>query len=54
MSYRVYGDVDAALKRLTDAGIAVCIYSSGSVEAQKLLFGFSTSGNLLKVLFPSC
>lgn len=27
----------------------VYIYSSGSVEAQKLLFGHSTEGNILEV-----
>lgn len=27
----------------------VYIYSSGSVEAQKLLFGYSTEGNILEV-----
>lgn len=31
-------------------GIPVFIYSSGSIEAQKLLFGFSESGDLLKYL----
>ncbi|KXJ14468.1 enolase-phosphatase E1 [Exaiptasia diaphana] len=44
----IYDDVVPALKRWTSLGYKVYIYSSGSVEAQKLLFGYSTEGNLLK------
>ncbi|RKO94389.1 2,3-diketo-5-methylthio-1-phosphopentane phosphatase [Blyttiomyces helicus] len=45
----VYDDVVPALERWTSSlGLDVYIYSSGSVEAQKLLFGWSEKGNLLK------
>jgi enolase-phosphatase E1 len=43
---RVYPDVAPALRRWAQAGVRLFIYSSGSVEAQKLLFGFSEAGNL--------
>jgi enolase-phosphatase E1 len=42
----VYDDVLPALRRWTTAGIAVGIYSSGSVLAQKLLFAHSNAGDL--------
>ncbi|TMW52689.1 hypothetical protein DOY81_002212, partial [Sarcophaga bullata] len=43
----VYADVPEAFKRWHDAGIQVAIYSSGSIKAQKLLFGQTEFGNLL-------
>ncbi len=43
----LFSDVLPALKRWKQAGIPVYIYSSGSVAAQKLLFGYSEVGNLL-------
>eukprot|EP01112_Ceratiomyxa_fruticulosa_P014643 TRINITY_DN4211_c0_g1_i2.p1 TRINITY_DN4211_c0_g1~~TRINITY_DN4211_c0_g1_i2.p1 ORF type:complete len:261 (-),score=53.47 TRINITY_DN4211_c0_g1_i2:217-999(-) len=43
----IFEDVPVALKHWNDRGIKVYIYSSGSVEAQKLIFGFSNKGNLL-------
>ncbi|NOT80966.1 MAG: acireductone synthase [Bacteriovoracaceae bacterium] len=43
----VYEDVMPALKKWKDNGITLAIYSSGSVKAQKLLFQYSTKGNLL-------
>jgi len=46
----VYDDVVDALKLWTSSGKKVYIYSSGSVEAQKLLFGHSIYGNLLEYL----
>lgn len=46
---RVYNDVIPALKHWTSLGLKVYIYSSGSVEAQKMLFGNSKHGNLLEV-----
>lgn len=46
----VYPDTPEALKRWTDAGIIVCIYSSGSIEAQKLIFGHSEAGDLTPYL----
>lgn len=36
-----------SLKKWSEEGRSVYIYSSGSVEAQKLLFGNTEEGNLL-------
>ncbi|KAJ3292124.1 Enolase-phosphatase E1 [Borealophlyctis nickersoniae] len=45
----VYPDVTPSLSRWTEThSLPVYIYSSGSVEAQKLLFGYSDKGDLLK------
>jgi enolase-phosphatase E1 len=46
----VYPDTPQALKRWTDAGVAVHVYSSGSVAAQKLIFGHSVEGDLTPLL----
>lgn len=46
----VYDDVRPALKRWCSAGRRIFIYSSGSILAQKLLFGFSTAGDLLPLI----
>ncbi|KAJ3258542.1 Enolase-phosphatase E1 [Boothiomyces macroporosus] len=43
----VYDDVVEALAHWTTHGKTVYIYSSGSVQAQKLLFKYSTHGDLL-------
>ncbi|XP_028661216.1 enolase-phosphatase E1 [Erpetoichthys calabaricus] len=43
----VYEDVAPAIQTWRQLGMKVYIYSSGSVEAQKLLFANSTEGNLL-------
>ncbi|KAJ3323564.1 hypothetical protein HDV06_001588 [Boothiomyces sp. JEL0866] len=43
----VYDDVVEALTNWTSNGKLVYIYSSGSVQAQKLLFKYSTHGDLL-------
>lgn len=40
-----------ALESWTNDGRKVYVYSSGSVEAQKLLFGHSVHGDLLKVFY---
>ena len=48
MVAQVYDDVPEALERWTSAGLRVYIYSSGSIGAQKLFFGHSEAGNLLK------
>ncbi|XP_066567616.1 enolase-phosphatase E1 [Amia ocellicauda] len=45
----VYEDVVPAIRRWRRQGLKVYIYSSGSVEAQKLLFGYSVEGNLLEL-----
>lgn len=42
----LYGEVPAALRRWSEAGITLAIYSSGSVAAQKLLFAHTTEGDL--------
>lgn len=42
----VYPDAVDGLKRWHQAGIALYVYSSGSVQAQKLLFGHSDAGDL--------
>jgi enolase-phosphatase E1 len=42
----VYADAAAALRRWHDAGIRLAVYSSGSVAAQKLLFGHCDRGDL--------
>jgi len=42
----VYDDVVPALKNWMKDGVAVGIYSSGSVDAQKLLFRYSVFGDL--------
>ncbi|MEP7008379.1 MAG: acireductone synthase [Sphingomonas bacterium] len=42
----IYPDAVAALRRWREAGIGLYVFSSGSVAAQKLLFGHSDAGNL--------
>jgi enolase-phosphatase E1 len=42
----VYDDVAPALKAWKDAGIQLGVFSSGSITAQKLIFGYSVSGDL--------
>lgn len=49
LSCSVYPDVPGALRTCKALHTAVYIYSSGSVEAQKLLFEHSEAGNLLQV-----
>jgi enolase-phosphatase E1 len=46
----VYPDVPPALARWTASGVAVGIFSSGSVLAQQLLFRHSTAGDLTPFL----
>ena len=46
----VFDDVKPALERWQRQGIAVGIFSSGSVLAQKLLFGHSSAGDLTPLL----
>ena len=43
----VYDDVPPALTAWNKAGLDVRIYSSGSIQAQKLFFGHTIAGNLL-------
>lgn len=42
----LYPDVAPALKRWARTGVKLFVYSSGSVAAQKLLFGHTPSGDL--------
>ncbi|WP_433924242.1 acireductone synthase [Vreelandella sp. 21] len=42
----LYSDVASALRQWQQAGKALYVYSSGSVQAQKLLFGYSEEGDL--------
>jgi enolase-phosphatase E1 len=46
----VFGDVPRAMERWQPRGIAIYIYSSGSVLAQRLLFGSTPVGDLTKFL----
>ncbi|KAJ9585027.1 hypothetical protein L9F63_020637 [Diploptera punctata] len=45
----MYPDVLPALKSWVSKGKKLYIYSSGSIEAQKLLFGHSEEGNILEL-----
>jgi len=42
----VYADAAAAMRAWSEAGIELYVYSSGSVDAQQLLFGYSDAGDL--------
>ncbi|KAG5347956.1 ENOPH phosphatase, partial [Acromyrmex charruanus] len=44
----IYEDVPKAIESWTNNGQKIYVYSSGSVEAQKLLFEYSIHGDLLK------
>lgn len=46
----VFDDAEAALRAWKKRGVRVFIYSSGSVEAQKLLFRYSDRGDLLPLI----
>ncbi len=46
----VYEDVPGALRAWNEAGCSVSIYSSGSVQAQELLFGHTEHGDLRSLL----
>ncbi|XP_008050377.1 enolase-phosphatase E1, partial [Carlito syrichta] len=50
MKAEFFADVVPAVRKWREAGMKVYIYSSGSVEAQKLLFGHSTEGNILELV----
>jgi enolase-phosphatase E1 len=47
----MFPDVHPALKEWNDSGIKICIYSSGSVAAQKLLFRYTTDGDLRPLIY---
>lgn len=46
----LYPDAVDYMKRVVDEGKKVFIYSSGSVPAQKLLFGYSSAGDLTPLI----
>uniref|UniRef100_A0ABM5GKE7 Enolase-phosphatase E1 n=1 Tax=Pogona vitticeps TaxID=103695 RepID=A0ABM5GKE7_9SAUR len=46
----LFEDVVPAVRKWKEAGKKVYIYSSGSVEAQKLLFGNSTEGDISELI----
>lgn len=46
----VFDDVEPAFEQWHAQGVEIYIYSSGSVAAQKLLFGYSTQGDLTTAL----
>lgn len=46
----VYPDVKPAFMKILENGAKVGIYSSGSVHAQKLIFGFSKDGDLTPMI----
>jgi enolase-phosphatase E1 len=46
----VYPDVKPFFKRILDNGHKIGIYSSGSVHAQKLIFGYSSEGDLTPMI----
>ena len=45
----LYADVPPALRRWARAGLRLFVYSSGSVPAQKLLFGHTPAGDLTRL-----
>ncbi|RVE66132.1 hypothetical protein OJAV_G00123400 [Oryzias javanicus] len=45
----IYPDVVPAIKKWRERGLKVYIYSSGSVEAQKLLFRYSVEGDVVEL-----
>jgi len=47
---KVFDDVPPAMNRWRDSGKTICIYSSGSVLAQKLLFANTESGDLTNLI----
>jgi len=46
----VYDDVPRAFERWSVEGKRIAIFSSGSVQAQRLLFGYSKAGDLAKYI----
>nr|XP_044998690.1 enolase-phosphatase E1 isoform X2 [Jaculus jaculus] len=50
MKAEFFADVVPAIRKWREAGRKVYVYSSGSVEAQKLLFGHSTEGDILELV----
>lgn len=54
---QVFADVPPAFKRWSEQGLDINIFSSGSVLAQKLLFAYTTEGDLtrfIRAYFDTC
>ncbi|KAL8206386.1 UNVERIFIED_CONTAM: Enolase-phosphatase E1 [Gekko kuhli] len=49
----LFEDVVPAIRKWRERGMKIYVYSSGSVEAQKLLFEHSTEGDILENVAPS-
>ncbi|CEF61095.1 Enolase-phosphatase E1 [Strongyloides ratti] len=45
----IYDDVLPVLEKLKKKGIKLYVYSSGSIKAQKLIYGYSEKGDLTKL-----
>lgn len=50
MKAPLYDDVLPALSSLKEAGVKIYIYSSGSLEAQKLLFAHTNHGDIRQLI----
>lgn len=50
LTAHVFDDVPPVLEQWADSGLDVRIYSSGSIEAQKLFFGHTAAGDLTRHL----
>jgi len=46
----LYDDILPALRKLKSSGVAIYIYSSGSIEAQKLLFAHTNHGDITDLI----
>lgn len=46
LTSQLFDDAAPAIRRWVEAGLRVCIYSSGSIAAQKLFFGHTEQGDL--------
>lgn len=51
MCFRLFEDVAPVLQQLAEEDFMLYIYSSGSVEAQKLLLSHSTDGDITDVSY---
>ena len=48
-AFRLFEDVEPALKAWSAKELKVYLFSAGSVDTQKLLFGYSAKGDLQEV-----
>ena len=47
--FRLFEDVEPALKAWAAKSLSVYLFSAGTVDTQKLLFGYSAKGDLQEV-----